>query len=154
MTPIVVKILAGFISTIGFAIIFRLKPSHWILAAIDGLVACILYFTLLNVFEDTLLLVNLFAALVCAFLAEIFARVAKTPSTVFLLPGIISLVPGGSLYYSMSNLLNENYIEAGHNLLITAEVAIAIGGGIIGASILKTVIFKTVDSIKKKINLK
>ena len=154
MTPVYIKIIAGFISTIGFAIIFRLKPSHWLLAAIDGLVACIVYFSLIDTFENILILPNLFAALACAFLAEIFARVAKTPSTVFLLPGIISLVPGGSLYYTMSNLLNANYVEAGSYLLSTAEVAIAIGGGIIAASIIKTVVFKTIDSIKLKINNK
>lgn len=154
MTPVYIKIIAGFISTIGFAIIFRLKPSHWLLAAIDGLVACIVYFSLIDTFENILILPNLFAALACAFIAEIFARVAKTPSTVFLLPGIISLVPGGSLYYTMSNLLNANYVEAGSYLLSTAEVAIAIGGGIIAASIIKTVVFKTIDSIKLKINNK
>lgn len=154
MTPVYIKIIAGFISTIGFAIIFRLKPSHWLLAAIDGLVACIVYFSLIDTFENILILPNLFAALACAFLAEIFARVAKTPSTVFLLPGIISLVPGGSLYYTMSNLLNANYVEAGSCLLSTAEVAIAIGGGVIAASIIKTIVFKTIDSIKLKINNK
>lgn len=151
MTPVLIKIIAGFISTIGFAIIFRLKPSHWLLAAVDGLVACIVYFALVDVFANVPLLSNLFAALACAFVAEIFARIAKTPSTVFLLPGIICLVPGGSLYYSMSNIINENYIEAGHNLLLTIEVAIAVGGGIIAASIIKTVVFKTYDAIKNKI---
>ncbi len=151
MTDIIIKIFAGFISTIGFAIIFRLKPSHWLLAAFDGLVACVFYFLLIDIF-GTVFLPNLIAALACAFCAEIFARIAKTPSTVFLLPGIISLVPGGSLYYSMNNLLNENYLAAGEYLLLTAEVAIAIGGGIIGASVIKIVFFKLYESIKNKIS--
>lgn len=150
MTPVIIKIISGFISTIGFAILFRLKPVHWIFAGIDGLLACVFYFLFSDMFGSDFL-PNLLAALICAFGAEIFARIAKAPSTVFLLPGIIALVPGGSLYYSMSNLLNSNYIEAGHYLLLTAEVAIAIGGGIIGASILRIVIFKVYDAIKKKI---
>ncbi len=149
MDDIIIKIIAGFISTIGFAVIFRLKPAHWILAAIDGLVACVLYFLLTDIF-GTVFIPNLVASLACAFVAEIFARLAKTPSTVFLLPGIISLVPGGVLYYSMNNLLNENYIEAGENLLTTVEIAVAIGGGIIGASILRIILFKVIDSIKLK----
>lgn len=153
MTPVMIKIIAGFISTIGFAILFRLKPVHWIFAAIDGLLACVFYFLFIDMFDSDFL-PNLLAALICAFAAEIFARIAKAPSTVFLLPGIIALVPGGSLYYSMSNLLNSNYIEAGQNLLLTAEVAIAIGGGIIGSSILRIVIFKLWDSIKTKIKKK
>lgn len=153
MTPVIIKIIAGFISTIGFAILFRLKPAHWILAGIDGLLACVCYFAFTDIFGDAFL-PNLLASLVCAFSAEIFARLAKAPSTVFLLPGIIALVPGGSLYYSMSNLLNSNYVEAGHNLLLTAEVAIAIGGGIIAASILRIIIFKVVDAIIGKFKRK
>ncbi len=150
MNDLIIKIIAGFISTIGFAIIFRLKPTHWILAAIDGLIACVIYFLLTDYF-GTVFIPNIIASLACAFVAEIFAKFAKTPSTVFLLPGIICLVPGGVLYYSMNNLLNEKYVEAAQNLLTTAEIAIAIGGGIIGASLLRIVIFGTYDRIKAKI---
>ncbi len=153
MTPVLLKIISGFISTIGFAILFRLKPFHWIFAGIDGLVACVCYFIFIDIFE-TAFMPNLLAALACAFCAEIFARIAKAPSTVFLLPGIIALVPGEPLYYSMSNLLNSNYAEAGQYILLTAEIAIAIGGGIIGASILRIIIFKVIDSIKCKIKRK
>lgn len=153
MTPVVIKIIAGFISTIGFAVLFRLRPMHWLLAGVDGLIACICYFAFLEIF-DTALLPNLIAAFACALFAEILARIAKAPTTVFLLPGIIALVPGGTLYYTMSNLLNENYVEAGQNLLLTAEVAIAIAGGIIGASVLRIVVFKTLDAIKLKLKRK
>ena len=92
----------------------------------------------------------LLMVLACAFGAELFARICKAPSTVFLLPGCIVLVPGGSLYYSMSNLLNSNYREAAQQLLITAEVGAAIGGGIIIASLLKFVVFGLVDRVKKQ----
>ena len=149
MTPVIIKILAGFISTIAFAILFRLKPSHWIYAGIDGLVACLFYFICTDFFESDFV-PNLLAAFMCALVAEIFARIAKAPTTVFLLPGIISLVPGGSLYYSMSNLLNSNYVEAGRYLLLTAEVAVAIGGGIIAASVLRIIFFKILERIKNK----
>ena len=139
MNEIIVKIIAGVLGTVGFAILFRLKPLHWIYAGMDGLIACVSYFLFLNIFSNDIFITNLLSAFICAFGAEIFARIAKAPSTVFLLPGIIVLVPGSTLYYTMSNLLNENYIEAGHNLLLTAEVAIALGGGIIGASILRII---------------
>lgn len=150
-SPVVVKILAGVVGTVGFAILFRLKPLHWLFAGIDGLLTCVAYFAFMALF-DNILASNIFAAFVCAFFAEILARFAKAPATVFVLPGIIALVPGSTLYYSMSNLLNENYIEAGHNLLLTVEVAIALGGGIIAASVLRIIVFKVYDRIKMKIN--
>ncbi len=148
MMPFVIKIIAGVISTVGFAIIFRLKPSHWVFAAVDGLVACVCYFAFTELIGGVFW-PNALAALLTAFLAEIFARICKAPSTVFLLPGCIALVPGGTLYYTMSNFLSENYSAASENLLITVEVGVAIGGGIILASILRLAAFKFFKSLKK-----
>ena len=147
MMPFVIKIIAGVISTVGFAIIFRLKPSHWVFAAVDGLVACVFYFAFTELIGGVFW-PNALAALLTAFLAEIFARICKAPSTVFLLPGCIALVPGGTLYYTMSNFLSENYSEASEYLLVTVEVGVAIGGGIILASILRLAIFKFIERVK------
>ena len=149
MTPIFIKIIAGVISTVGFAIIFRLKPSHWAFAAVDGLLACFFYFLFTELIGGDFW-PNALAALISAFMAEMFARLSKAPSTIFLLPGYIALVPGGTLYYTMNNLISQNYTEAAHYLLITVEVGIAIGGGIIVASILRMAIFKFVERLKSK----
>ena len=50
MNEIIVKIIAGVLGTVGFAILFRLKPLHWIYAGMDGLIACVSYFLFLNIF--------------------------------------------------------------------------------------------------------
>lgn len=145
-----IKIVAGIVATLGFAILFRLKPYHWLYATVDGTIACVFYFIFTAVFPDNVFIPNLIASFACAFGAEIFARICKAPSTVFLLPGCIALVPGSSLYYSMSNLLNENYQEAAKCLLTTAEVGAAIGGGIIIASLFKIILFGLIDRLKTK----
>ncbi len=150
MNPVLLKIISGIVATFGFALLFRLKPRHWAYATLDGAIACIFYFTFAEIFPDNAFVPNLIAAFACAFGAEIIARICKAPSTVFLLPGCIALVPGGSLYYSMSNLLNENYRDAAQYLLITAEVGAAIGGGIIIASLVKFVVFGVVDRIRNR----
>lgn len=150
MTPIIIKIIAGVISTVGFAIIFRLKPAHWAFAAADGLMACFFYFLFTELIDGNFW-PNALAALISAFMAEMFARISKAPSTVFLLPGCIALVPGGSLYYTMNNFISANYYESAQYLLTTIEVGIAIGGGIIVASILRMAIFKFVERVKSKI---
>lgn len=150
MNPVFLKIVSGIVATFGFALLFKLKPRHWAYASLDGALACVFYFIFTALFPDNAFIPNLVASFACAFGAEIFARICKAPSTVFLLPGCIVLVPGGSLYYSMSNLLNSNYYEAAQQLLITAEVGAAIGGGIISASLLKFVVFSVIDKAKKE----
>ena len=46
------------------------------------------------------------ATIAAAALSEIFARLYKTPATVFLIIGIIPLVPGGGIYYAMEHAIN------------------------------------------------
>ncbi len=146
MNPVFIKIIAGVVATFAFALIFRLKPSHWAFATLDGLLACVAYFVFAGLFE-TDFLPYVLSAFICAYGAEVFARVCKAPATVFLLPGCIALVPGGSLYYSMSNLLSSDYVAAAKFLLVTVEVGVAIGAGFIIASIVRFVTFKLYDSI-------
>ena len=148
MEDIIIKIIAGTIATFGFAILFRLKPSHWVFAMIDGLFACICYFAFTELFGGNFL-PNLLAAFVASVFADLFARICKAPSTVFILPGCIALVPGGSLYYAMSNLLSENRDVAVEYFLTTLTVGIAIGGGIIAASLLR-VVFQAISSKLKR----
>ena len=134
---IIIRIIAGVISTIGFAIIFRLRVKHIPLAALDGLVACVVYFVCLEFISDDLFIANMLASFATAGFAEICARIGKAPATIFLLPGCIALVPGGTLYQAMRSLLIKDYNEFGAQLLITGKVAIAIGGGIIAVSIVR-----------------
>ena len=151
---IIIKIIAGVISTIGFAIIFKLRVKHIPLAALDGLVACVVYFVCLEFISDDLFIANMLAAFATAGFAEIFARIGKAPSTIFLLPGCIALVPGGTLYQAMRNLLIKDYDEFGAQLLITGKVAIAIGGGIIAVSIIRYFLNKLKSDRKNKTNKK
>ena len=146
MADIIIKIIAGTIATLGFAILFRLKPSHWPFAMLDGLIACICYFAFTELFGGNFL-PNLLAAFAASVFADLFARLCKAPSTVFILPGCIALVPGGTLYYAMSNLLSENRDVAVEYFLITLTVGIGIGGGIIAASLLRV----TIQAISNKI---
>lgn len=136
MEDILIKIAAGTISTLGFAILFRLKPLHWAFATFDGLLACICYFAFSSLFTGDFL-PNLLAVFVASSFAELFARICKAPATVFILPGCIALVPGGTLYYAMSNLLSENREAALEYFMITLTVGIAIGGGIIASTLLR-----------------
>ncbi len=150
MMPIVIQIVAGVVGTVGFAILFRLKPLHCLYAGVVGLFVCIVYCVLDAVTQDPFIS-NFIGAFVCAVFSDVFARIAKAPATVFILPGIITLVPGRTLYYAMSNLLNDKYVEAGQFLLTTVTVAVAIGGGLIAASVLRLIVSKLIENVKRKV---
>ena len=60
---------------------------------------CAVYVLSCHFFESELIQ-NLFPALAATVYAEIMARVVKAPATPILACSVISLVPGGKLYYT------------------------------------------------------
>ncbi|MDK2810897.1 MAG: hypothetical protein PWR27_1606, partial [Petroclostridium sp.] len=63
-------------------------------------------------------------------LSEFFARQFKMPVTIFLTSGIIPLVPGAGLYYTMLELVQNNYAAAiskgVETIFIAGSIAVAI----------------------------
>ena len=79
------------------------------------------------------------SAAICLW-SETLARVRKAPANVFLIPGIVPLLPGGALFYAMSGVVNgdmERFMAKGSETLF---VAVGIVGGIvIGSEIVRLV---------------
>ena len=149
MNEAVIKIIAGVIGTLGFTILFNLRIKHIPYAVTCGLIAGVVYFLVFGI-TDNYFISNISAAFVMGIFAEVFARIAKAPATVFLIPGSILLVPGGSLYYSMSYLISQKFELAGEQLLLTVEVGIAIGGGLIASSLIMYIILHALDFFKER----
>ena len=63
--------------------------------------------------------------------AECLARLKKTPSTVFLVPAAIPLVPGASLYRSMRFTVDGAWMDFINQIIYTLFLASAIAGGIV-----------------------
>ena len=85
--------------------------------------------------------------MVTALYAELFARLKRAPTIVFVLTGIVPTVPGGSLYRGMRDLLLKNVNGAIDNFTATLEVGSGIAGGIVTVSIIFSII---VDRLKTK----
>ena len=98
----------SFLATLGFAILFH-SPKRSILPACLSSGLSWLVYEYLQISG-----VNyIFSAFASAFLIGIFgeflSRRLKNPATVFILPGLIPLVPGAGMYYSMNSLINQDY---------------------------------------------
>ena len=52
------------------------------------------------------------ASAVTAVWSEILARVKKTPAQQYLIVGLIPLVPGATLYYAMSAVVQQDWAQA------------------------------------------
>lgn len=132
MSP-AVEVIMAFLGSLGFSILFNIRGSKLIVASMGGLLSWLMYLLF------GLILHNPFAqaftaAMLITIYAEICARVMKAPTTTFLTAAIIPLVPGSSLYYTMSYAVNglfADFISSGAN---TLGLALALAAGIVVAS--------------------
>jgi uncharacterized membrane protein YjjB (DUF3815 family) len=147
MDQLITVIAAGAGST-GFAFFFNAKKSQILCAAISGLLVSGLYLLLTSQYES-ILLDNMVCAMFVTAYAEIFARIMKAPSSVFLLPAIIPLVPGGYLYYAMYGLVTGAESEAWQNANATMLTGLGIAMGILVVS----VVVSGIDMIKNSNSL-
>lgn len=126
---------------IGFAAYFSVPRSAMVYAAIAGAVGWTLY-NYVYYTHHSLYLGMLLAAFSIGVLGEIFSRIKKYPATVFIIVGIIPLVPGMNLYYTMLYLVESNTAKAlseGISAIVTAG-SISIGillASVFSASILR-----------------
>ena len=66
------------------------------------------------------------ATVLVALISHLFARLLKAPVTLFLVSGILPLVPGVAMYRIVYYLLRSDFEEAGYNAFLTIQIAGAI----------------------------
>lgn len=138
----ILKLLAmAALGTLGFSIIFYIHPRRLALATLGGLIAGGIYIITVRITDSEFISTTLASFAATAF-SEIAARKTMAPAVVYLVPGIITLVPGNALYYTMNSIVSENYTAAMQYGKTTIEVALGISGGLISASIIWALIQK------------
>lgn len=131
----IVSVLSAFISTIGFAIMFHVRKKHLLICGTVGAISWFIYLVLTGLHYSPVL-ASFISTLVVTALSYILAKKRKTPITVFLIAGIIPLVPGLGLYRMMSAFLDKNYSLAIEYTTLTFQVAGVIAGAIMIISLL------------------
>ena len=128
MREILIQLVTACLGSLGFSILFGLRRRYLFAASVGGLLVWGVYLVMESLLQ-TPFLSNLLASAFAVLYAEALARILKSPATLFVVPGIIPLAPGSSLYYTMSYVVQNDIAMAndyGHQLL-TAALAIAAG---------------------------
>lgn len=133
-----IKCVAIFVGTLGYAVVYNVPKKQLFLVGLTGCSGYLVYMLC----GDYEILGCFLGACVVAILAEIFSRARKDAATLFIIPGIIPLVPGAKLYNMVLLLMQHNYIEAANLGVLVLSYA----GGIAMAILL---ISSTVRSIIK-----
>ena len=129
MKEIIMQLAAAFVGSLGFAMVFGMRRRYLFFSSLGALLGWGVYL-LADYFLESAFLPPLFAAAFAVSYSEIMAKALKTPATLFVIPAIIPLVPGGSLFYTMSYAVRGDAEGARLSGIQTLESALAIAFGI------------------------
>lgn len=129
-----VMIVTAAAGTLGYCLLINVKRNKIVYGCLGGVVSTFLYCACVEA-GLTPLLQNLIPAAVVTLYAEVLARVIKAPATVFLIPSIIPLVPGGRLYYTMRAIVDGDADSAKIYAMETIVIALGIAVGIVVISL-------------------
>ena len=149
MSQDVLSVIASFFGSFGFAIIYNIRGRRVLIPAIGGAVFWAVYLVFLHFVNNEYLGFFVVAILITIY-SEIWARILKTPATTVLMPTVIPLIPGGSLYYAMDAALRHDAPEFTLKAQKAIGLAIALAAGIMIVTSLRRPIEAVVHVIKRK----
>ena len=138
-------LIAAFLGTLGFAIVFKLKGKYLIYISVCGFFNYAIYLTLLF-FNFSEFLCATVATMFVAVVAELLARILKAPTVIFTIPGVVPIVPGSGLYYSVRFLLLRDF----ENFAVVFRSTCYIATGIVFGTVVISVIMKLISAINQK----
>ncbi|MCI9531942.1 MAG: threonine/serine exporter [Lachnospiraceae bacterium] len=100
----ITQVIMCMLATAAFAILFHVPRTEYLCCALNGAVGWITYlaWTAHGAGPTS---ASIWASLALTLVARILSSIRKMPSTVFLITGIFSLVPGSGLYYTSYYLI-------------------------------------------------
>ena len=119
----------AFIATAAFAVLFQAPKKSLPISGIIGAIGWVAFVYIRKELGYNSFPANFCATVLLSLASELSARFFKQPSTVFIIPGVIPLVPGLGMYQGMTQLIEKQY-DLGMSILLTAildAVAIALG---------------------------
>ncbi len=144
----VIQFVTAMLGTLAFSGVFCVRPKYFLMTVVGGGAVYSTYYLALK------LGMSVFAAAFCcavfgAIYSEVCARRFRVPAIVFLTTAIISIVPGGGLYYTMKALLSADnatlYAKASQTLYVSAGLAV----GTIAVTLITAILFNRSNNKKR-----
>lgn len=124
MSPLelMIQVVSAFVGVVAVAISFQVPKKYLLLAGVTGAGGWLLELIMEEVLQSSIFS-SFLAALLVAVLSQIFARVSKAPVTLYLVTGILPLVPGVGMYRTVYYLLQSNHELTSYYLSYTLQIA-------------------------------
>ena len=128
-TELLLQFIYAGLATFGFTIIFRVPKSDILICSLIGALGWTIY-QIAFVYGLTVVMAVFLGACTVALLSDIFSKLLKEASTVFIIPGIMPLVPGAGMYRMMLELIHNDMTgfatEATQTLMSAGAIAVGL----------------------------
>ncbi|MCS1381157.1 threonine/serine exporter family protein [Lysinibacillus sphaericus] len=147
---IITQLIVSFFSTAGIAIIFNVPRKTLFHCGFVGVIGWMIYYLLTEQGLDVVD-ASFFSSFIIAIVAHLYARRFKMPMIIFIVAGIIPLVPGGMAYNAMRNVVEDDYLQGLQYGLKAFLITGAIVMGLVFAEVLMQFVFRAIRSSKSKL---
>ncbi|MCI8326242.1 MAG: threonine/serine exporter [Lachnospiraceae bacterium] len=127
---ILIQLLLSFIAVFSFSVMFCAPRSQYVFCGLCGCLSQGVY-RLLEAFGANDMICILFSTFSLTILTRILSILRRTPVTIYLVPGVLPLVPGAKIYYTSYYLMMNEAKNAMFMGLDAFKTAGAISLGII-----------------------
>lgn len=147
MENAIIQMISGMLGSLGFSLLFNVGKKYLLSAALGGLLAWGVYLLCMGFSWMDVLTSTIAASVISQIYSEILARIYKTPTTVFVIPAVVPLIPGGSLYNTMYAAVMKDWVQFRYYGVQTLWGTLGIA---IGLSFVSGVLYIIVNRAKQK----
>ena len=149
---ILIHCIFSYLSTVTFGIITNVPRKLLNACGITGAVGWLIFWFTKNL-ESGEIFANFLGAIGIGLVSIVFSRKKKMPMTIFNIPSLVPLVPGGPAYQAVRSIALGDFIGGAHSIIKVIMTAGAIAAGFMVTGIVERLIKKIVDKNKTTINV-
>ncbi|EKU48226.1 threonine/serine exporter family protein [Staphylococcus massiliensis] len=128
---VVLHILLSFIASIEFSHIYNAPRKLFLQAGITGACGYTTFYLLSTFLNIDTIYASLCGSLVLGLVSHFMAKLKKAPVVLFMIPGIIPLVPGGLAFEATRELVTLDFHVSLNNFIRAVLIAGAIALGLL-----------------------
>lgn len=121
----------SFTASYFFALIYDAPKKLFFSAGLAGALGYLVNFILSTTFQMDSIYTSLLGSLTLGLISHMMSRILKSPVVIFMIPGIIPLVPGSLAFRATQQLVTLNFSEANNTLIRTILIAGSIALGLL-----------------------
>ena len=125
---VLIQTAGAFFTSLTFAVVLQAPKKFLAVCGLSGAAGWLVYILAKPLAE--IVIAAFLSTMAVALVSHIFARVKKAPVTVFLIPGLLPIVPGASIYRSVYCMIGNQPGLSEFYLTETLQIAGAIAIGV------------------------